>query len=1051
MGNAQSSRSTSEPMRITKPKTNRSSTNLLLKLPEDAHGPSLAKTPHGAPDTSFDEDATEPPIAGDGKNRKETRQWSRNYIFGVRSHPPQSGEGQIDGLGGIMAGLRDRLSRSGSSNSHGSSTRCSTIMTSCPADSHLPLSLERGLCEPPLPVQVSDDSGPRTEINGPNSTGQALSHLRLCNPDRPDMSTLRRRSMFVPGVATRKNAGKPLPDQPSPVQTRSLSNRDYFSENPSQLEVPLRSMLTALDLAEDGRGSGSPGILRASTPCEVDYSNLGCFKHGTLHITNGAASPVPSTRTTGIKSPLYEEITQTEGCLSVGDGKNASRATSPTGKERNLTGTLNHNRVLPGGDDHRMVTVLSDKPLPNPHSDRFKDSSAPGMDAMGKPSDRNLPAKTNSLQRSPDRSSVIAQEYMSELPSSPFLALNLPSQGNWTLPTFEDEGFVPSPTHSYELSADPEETMVTDPAGSREDALRTLTGAAKDWPAQHRRLTLSSAGSQTTSGLSRSDSQAEDGKPLTKADSGYSSTLSLKSLSEDQPAEVTNQTSSAKARATSSIYTFDVNSSLTQPRVPTKTPPPLPPKVTPFKGPNETGATITQVDLINHPKFTENTPPLPPKPNLSRSQSTLAPIPLAEEVSSSVPPQAPVIELTTESRKSVGDASEVELRRPHRKLHKSPPASRKSVTVQAQSEISEPQIPDVPSEAVARLAGRLRMPSALAHKRSGTLNSNSSTDSSRSSGRLARVSFPRAMDDEAPDTNEKESTKEDRKGSMGLFSRTVRRYKSDSKLNIHPVIEEPEIMPDLDTVLGTLGSGPYDVAMSTLKPTSLRRQSSPDMYPHQVGRMAKTKNTVGMDNKAAALLARQKSKDIAESRNRGLSRPHNPSSSEAGEQKPRPNRLSQRRSLLADAPPVPSVPAVHLLRGSHSSLSVNSLPAELPETTSSGAASAARNQTGTGHRNRTASSSSSHDVHIEAYKRNRRQRRKSASAELLGRYHSTTSSSSSSSAFHCDPIFEHPSQESSAGDVGKSRAARMENKRYSSELLGVHGLDLRDVPISVQA
>lgn len=238
-------------------------------------------------------------------------------------------------------------------------------------------------------------------------------------------------------------------------------------------------------------------------------------------------------------------------------------------------------------------------------------------------------------------------------------------------------------------------------------------------------------------------------------------------------------------------------------------------------------------------------------------------------------------------------------------------------------------------------------------------------------------------------------------------------------------------MPDLEMVIGSLGSGPYDVAMSN-SGTTRRHQNSHDIYPHQIGRLQKsTRTTVGMDNKAAALLARQRSKDIAESRSRGLSRPHSFGPTEFDEQGDRLNGLSRRKSLLTDAPPVPSLPAVHR-RGNHSAITANRLPNTLVTDPST------RKMSGNGHRTLGIAPSGQVES-VETYKRTRRQHRKMASAELLGRYQGATS-------LRCHPIIENPLQESG----GKSKKP-ITGKRYPLELSQTHGLDRTDVPISVQA
>lgn len=102
-------------------------------------------------------------------------------------------------------------------------------------------------------------------------------------------SLIRHRSMLPPGLATRTTPEEDLlrRQEDVPVVKKKKSKKGTF---PALKEAPSKSDLAALDLANQPT-QAQP---RATTPSDDLTSSLGSYSYGTLRVTNGAASPVPS-------------------------------------------------------------------------------------------------------------------------------------------------------------------------------------------------------------------------------------------------------------------------------------------------------------------------------------------------------------------------------------------------------------------------------------------------------------------------------------------------------------------------------------------------------------------------------------------------------------------------------------------------------------------------------------------------------------------------------------------------------------------------------------
>ncbi|TGJ84882.1 hypothetical protein E0Z10_g3888 [Xylaria hypoxylon] len=99
---------------------------------------------------------------------------------------------------------------------------------------------------------------------------------------------MRRRSLMTPGVATR-----PAPADlaiPLTIQTRPSPPPKPSCSDPSE------SM--GVGFLSVSHSSFDPSLTpRAHTPCEADYKQTGAFKHGTLRITNGSPARTPAWET----------------------------------------------------------------------------------------------------------------------------------------------------------------------------------------------------------------------------------------------------------------------------------------------------------------------------------------------------------------------------------------------------------------------------------------------------------------------------------------------------------------------------------------------------------------------------------------------------------------------------------------------------------------------------------------------------------------------------------------------------------------------------------
>ncbi|KAK0922414.1 hypothetical protein LTR91_025964 [Friedmanniomyces endolithicus] len=153
-------------------------------------------------------------------------------------------------------------------------------------------------------------------------------------PTSTALTAYQRRANLPPGLATRGGVAEDLlrkqgesstPKKPSAGgrQTQWLQHSvsTHGTTDTPTTHAPAKSIssIAALDLADD---NANPIGAHASTPLESPWSHTGNYRSGTLHITNGAASPEPSLRSVyGAMRTETAEPKQKDGYFASSGGR----------------------------------------------------------------------------------------------------------------------------------------------------------------------------------------------------------------------------------------------------------------------------------------------------------------------------------------------------------------------------------------------------------------------------------------------------------------------------------------------------------------------------------------------------------------------------------------------------------------------------------------------------------------------------------------------------------------------------------------------------------
>ena len=716
------------------------------------------------------------------------------------------------GFADTARGVRDRLARTGTTMSRRASLRLS-ITPQNSSNSRLSLVQESGSVQD---LEDSERIADQIKEKAFHDSLAAINHVS--SPVDEDMhvdaiaSPIRRRSLYTPGLATRvPNDILRKPPQPE-ERVESEIDRDYYY-NPKKPESSPLSKLAALERVEHGRSSPIP---RASTPADRDYGHLGGLRLGTLRITNGDSSPVPR-----IRSPVgagKDSSPDLEDYFNTVDGIHSDEE----GEELGTTELISRAGRLPWvvADSEKARRIGSPlrrqlQPVLSPEQANSTDNS------LKQPRPQSMKAFST-----PDYSLKVAEDYMSELPESPYSTSgNLLAHAKPFAPTskaneFDDKLF--DDDNELSLSSRKQSIPTAYDNDQYQNCDRLATPASS--PSQvdiNGCPTYSEAAPERPGLLPLPKNPELLNSNLAKADSGYSSTTSSKS---SKRRTFSSPGGNAPLRSA-------MRSSLKVPISP--------------GGPRET----PQNDLNMLPP---SRPP-PPIPSVSAVPS----FPLGNENSSSSIQRSSLPVPTVVLTPSTTSGTLCEPRKLKKLRPLSLPQPVNAIVVQSHREIDQSNIPPVCPNVASRHEERLRYFPSLEHtfpssQHTGLRESHSSPDLV-----FVPIRFPSPAHDEGEDYF-----------SLPVYNTAntpsisnKKTSKPEYRLSLNHQLGDFSIA-DFGDVTESLGGSTYDVARSTLNPISqaYTTMNTNTTHPHHETSLTPRRRG-GMDEEQAAMFARMRSQE----------------------------------------------------------------------------------------------------------------------------------------------------------------------------------------------
>ncbi|KAF2474551.1 uncharacterized protein BDR25DRAFT_301255 [Lindgomyces ingoldianus] len=669
---------------------------------------------------------------------------------------------------------------------------------------------------------------------------------------RSSSSLTRRRSLTAtPGLATRGSptdgTRKPWNSWQTPQVERQTQKWHLGLMGTSPL-----TRLAALDLAEDGRESPTP---RAKTPGEMEYSHLGALQLGSLVVTNGVPSPAPSAR------KLPREKGDLVGSLEE-DYFTASEGSSSPVKRvapRNRTHTRSKSSALPVTPPLHRELFTKDRSFKTKSTWRCDsplklETESPYFYGITEVEPTKL--RLQVINKSAD---TLAQDYMAELPDSPFVNRKRFSSEH------QDEGFLDDDAISF-----------------REDALRILDGSIFSNHPQASQESKSTLESSHTAAVSHQ----KNGRPTPqKADSGYSSGGSFRVVQraakamQEGTVPKTSKQGSVVADFQKSGHGSDSDDSV---------------------------SLYTFEQMLALPISKKPLPPIPTDENVVGRPSHLRFSRTSMVHTHSPPPISPVTVTSIASQFTTDSGMSAQ-----RRLQKRRPSSQNLPVVQSCQQVTEGSIPNIPVDVKAKFTRRLSESPGMEYLTQTyvSIEHIQSCESPVDSSLPIKIEFPSPS--ASPVSRSRRHTRSQTERSPTPPPHGIRRsfsffrHKSGAEKtpeSAQDIDNTALSVVDLGTVASTLGRSPYDAAMGNIPQKIM---ASPT-HPHQLGNtLPRAKSMASMDARTATEVARIRSKDRALLRAEMLQRPksYHDLNLEAGEA-----TASRRRphSVYSDIPPVPS-------------------------------------------------------------------------------------------------------------------------------------------------
>ncbi|KAK5162537.1 hypothetical protein LTR04_003484, partial [Oleoguttula sp. CCFEE 6159] len=754
--------------------------------------------------------------------------------------------------------------------------------------------------------------------------------------DHNSAAVSRRRSMLVPGLATRGGPDndvlrKPIPPMPlSSPRTdsqRPCSDQSMWTNNIASVS-PL-THLAALDLANDRRHLFEE---RASTPSDINYSHIGALRLGSLHITNGAASPEPSTILELTQAKPISDIQAEEGYYTASEGRssddNASQneETFLTVRERILRAARANKANSANVTPERALSSVSG------NTQTRQDPSPLRIEKQRYSSDEEniVPPRSASRPRSQPRAraSSLAKNYIQECELT-----TGPHSGQSSLSRKS-----PQSSPSTSIPAVDRRNWV------REEALRKLNGG-------HLSPQPRTAGSESSSAYTE-DTTSEEGSVnrrirIAKSDSGYSSEASLqamwnksKSCGSPQSKETISRFSDVGQR-----YELPDNNSVPEERLDLLTfeqmlaTPSKPEAVSPASelltfdqiiasSPKSEGASRSSKEeprvkskpsrfqILRH-KSSKSQGCLPTTAALSamHSSESIPTITSAQSVPASTSSSPASAKLPTKQKRLQKKRSNSAQLRPA------------PLTAQSVDNVKESSIPSVPENVASNYSERLKANPDMGHLehtyKSVTRTRSQETLASSASIFNIEIKFPSPTPESeefgSVSTLKKRSKSKSRSRSRNAApdasrrsqskSRSIFRSRSRSRKRAggedHGDDDGAFNIADFGTVAESLGSSPYDAAMSPKPEFTSIPALQVAKHPYQVSTAGIKQRSTGMNEEDAVQYARMRSRDREQDaqlprvdgspRRTSFSRPH--SFHEKDFHNPRPRNVNRPRSF----------------------------------------------------------------------------------------------------------------------------------------------------------
>lgn len=370
--------------RLSKPPTNTSSPNL--------SSPSLLQLGNRSSTllqlgTNTEEVQDESPITADDEPREATEA----HIFGAESKDPEA-----TGQGDTVAWRVGAFVVSDIETQHSTSPTTKSPLTS--SFSAMFNTSRLSLISLKEHKDGRDVGPPKTEI---------LS----CNPSREDLTCLipiRRKSLNQPGIATRVRKDERWSRSPS--GELGVEAESVIPEEASSSELEALNLETS-----KSEKPVPPPLVRTETPSDLVF--LGGLRLGSLHITNGCASPTPSDLSMRVKTRSTPNLRSQTMAGEYGDSDHedcvANTRIVNNGRPPKRPGMPTVPSQLVSKVPHRSPLHFSSKVIIPKINTRCEDvDKTLGVDRAGQ--------GITTTARSPAGSTRMAEEYMAELPTSPF-------------------------------------------------------------------------------------------------------------------------------------------------------------------------------------------------------------------------------------------------------------------------------------------------------------------------------------------------------------------------------------------------------------------------------------------------------------------------------------------------------------------------------------------------------------------------------------------------------------------------------------------------------